>query len=266
MEDHLAATLTSLKEQEYQEWEALIVDDASTDASAQVALTFCEADARFRYIPLLSNSGRPAVPRNVGITKARGEYIAFLDHDDLWYPQKLLRQVQALDENPNVAMVHSHLWVNRNDNRWWGLAYLPSPRRARATRMDLRERNVVQCSSAMIRSSTLQSTGVFREETELRTVEDYELWFRVSERFRIGFVSEIHGTYRIHAMGASASEKMQERLEFLDREFGTRTQQSRRSLPRRVLGRAISWLPAWYFLLVDGTFRLRLKKDPRVWF
>jgi len=265
MEDHLAATVTSLRNQEFEDWEALIVDDASTDGSARVALGFCEADLRFRYVPLPGNSGRPAVPRNAGIAEARGEYIAFLDHDDLWYPNKLKRQIWVLEDNPDVAMVHSHLWVNRNDNPLWGLAYLPSPRRARATRDELRTHNVVQCSSVMIRASTLQTTGVFREEIALRTVEDYELWFRVSGDFRIAFVSEIHGTYRIHALGASATERMQERLAFLDREVGTTTQQSRKSLPRRVLERALSWPVACYFLIVDGKLRSLLRKEPRVW-
>lgn len=265
MESHLAATLDSVRTQSLRDWEALIVDDSSTDQSSAIALKYCEMDSRFRYIALPVNSGRPAVPRNVGIAAARGDYVAFLDHDDLWHPAKLERQVQVLDHHPSIGMVHSHLWVNRNNRSIWGLLYLPSPHRSRANRERLRHNNVIQCSSVLVRADVLRSVGLFREDFELRTVEDYELWFRVSQHYSISFISEIHGTYRIHAMGASANERIQERLAKLDKEVGTRTQREKPPLLRRVFPRAVGFPSAAYFLLFEGKVRMFLGVTPRVW-
>ena len=100
-EEYLAATMDSVLAQSYPNWELLLVDDCSTDASAEIIRGYMAQDDRIRYIPLTTNSGA-AIARNTALEASRGRYIAYLDADDLWFPRKLERQITFLREN-NVA-------------------------------------------------------------------------------------------------------------------------------------------------------------------
>jgi glycosyltransferase involved in cell wall biosynthesis len=221
MELHIAETLVSIQSQTLDSWEAIVVDDCSTDTTPRIVNEFVEQDPRIRYFRLPKNSNLPAVPRNFGIQQAQGKYVALLDHDDLWSPQKLQRQVQVLEADETIAMVHSHLRVLRNGHSFWAPLYLPSPLESISTESKLRKSNVIQCSSVVIRKDVVQRLGGFDESLELRAVEDYHLWFRVSQHHRIAFISEIHGVYRRDSLGTSARENMQVRLQGIDQTIGT---------------------------------------------
>lgn len=94
----LKETLQSVLAQTYDNWEMIIVDDCSNDGSYEMAVQHAEFDSRFKVIRLAKNSG-PAVARNKAIEAAGGRYIAFLDSDDLWLPEKLERQVRFMRDN-----------------------------------------------------------------------------------------------------------------------------------------------------------------------
>lgn len=99
--------IESVLAQTYSCLELLVVDDQSTDESCQIVKKYQSVDAR---VVLLSNdhhTGKPSAPRNMGVTHARGRYIAFLDSDDLWYPSKLEQQL-TLFEDSRVAIVYSN--------------------------------------------------------------------------------------------------------------------------------------------------------------
>jgi glycosyltransferase involved in cell wall biosynthesis len=100
--------LESILQQDYDDWELLLVDDGSTDGSTEMARRYAEHDPeRIRYLthPRRENRGMSA-SRNLGVREARGEYVAFLDADDTWLPGKLTRQVAILDSYPTAAMVY----------------------------------------------------------------------------------------------------------------------------------------------------------------
>ena len=94
----LSETIGSVRAQTYGEWEMLVVDDCSTDGSDKIAQEYARRDPRIRYLKTERPSGSPTVPRNLGLEAARGEYVAFLDADDLWLPEKLEEQVRFLEE------------------------------------------------------------------------------------------------------------------------------------------------------------------------
>src|SRR5215213_5930752 len=119
-EEFLEEAIASVRGQTFEDWELILVDDGSTDASPAIAALHAAADPK--RIRLISHPGRKnrgmSASRNTGIAAARGEYIAFLDGDDVYLPQKLEMQVQILRDNPAAAMVygatkHWYSWTGR---------------------------------------------------------------------------------------------------------------------------------------------------------
>ncbi|MBF4515302.1 glycosyltransferase family 2 protein [Flavobacterium sp. ANB] len=96
-EKYIRATLQSVLDQSYQNWEMILVDDGSTDETVKIIENFAEKDQRIKLFKLLKNSGN-GFARNVALEKATGKYIAYLDADDLWFPMKLEKQIQFLKE------------------------------------------------------------------------------------------------------------------------------------------------------------------------
>src|SRR4029077_13002944 len=90
------ATIRSVLRQSWSHLEVLAVDDGSTDATFQIVEAIAADDPRVRPIRLARNHGSPAAPRNAGVAAARGEWVAFLDADDLWHPRKLELQMAVL--------------------------------------------------------------------------------------------------------------------------------------------------------------------------
>lgn len=113
-EEFLREAIESVIAQTYTDWELLLVDDGSTDGSEAIARSYVEADpSRFFY---LTHAGRVnrgmSASRNLGIARARGEFVAFIDADDVWYPHKLQRQVEILQAHPEAALVCGR-------TQWW---------------------------------------------------------------------------------------------------------------------------------------------------
>lgn len=96
-EAYIGATLRSVLAQSYGDFEVIVIDDCSTDATPGVVADIASADSRVRLIRLERNFGAPAGPRNVGVNAAKGDFIAFLDADDIWHPDKLRLQVEVLE-------------------------------------------------------------------------------------------------------------------------------------------------------------------------
>lgn len=146
---YLGQALQSVLEQTYRDFEIIVVDDGSTDDSAAVAKSF----ACVRYIHK-AHSGISAT-RNLAVQEARGEFVAFLDADDLWAPEKLALQVAYLDSHPQCQMVHSHA-----KNFFDGPPETMTERQKQL--MDANLQNYM--ASSCIRRALFQQHGVFRED------------------------------------------------------------------------------------------------------
>lgn len=107
-EKFIEGVIKSVFAQTYDHWELLLVDDGSTDTSTDIALRYAEQfPEKVRYLEHANHQNRGmSASRNLGIRNAKGEYIAFLDADDVWLPHKLERQVAILGSQPEVAMVY----------------------------------------------------------------------------------------------------------------------------------------------------------------
>ena len=104
---YLANSIQSVMDQTYKDWELLIIDDGYTDNSPQIIEDLAAADCRIKYFSIEKASGSPTYPRNVGIQNAIGRFIAFLDCDDMWFPEKLEHQLPLFD-NGKTAVVFSY--------------------------------------------------------------------------------------------------------------------------------------------------------------
>jgi len=110
----IAKTINSVLDQTYQEWEMIIIDDCSSDASIDIIEKYIENDNRIKCIKLEKNVG-PANARNVGIQEAKGKYIAFLDSDDIWFPNKLEKQIEFMQKNDLSLTYSSYETIDENN-------------------------------------------------------------------------------------------------------------------------------------------------------
>lgn len=211
----LRRTLASVSRQTFVDFEVLVVDDCSTDRVDRFVEGFARTDSRFELLRTTRNSNLPAVPRNLGIAHSRAKYVAFLDHDDLWFRFKLARQIEALERNANVAMVHSRLIARGNFEMPSSLFNLPCRQQQTAESGNLFRYNTVHMSSVVARRSTLMKLGGFSEDTSLRAIEDYDLWLRMSRSHKIGYIPELHGRVFRSEASTSAREDMKQRREYL---------------------------------------------------
>jgi glycosyltransferase involved in cell wall biosynthesis len=177
----LVEALQSVLNQEPVDLELIVVDDGSSDDTARRLQPFLSR-VRVHQQP---HSGVSAA-RNAGIGMARGEWLAFLDSDDLWMPKKLSRQLDYLDRNPGLLICQTEeIWL-RNGERLNPRKYHKKP--SGYCFPLLLERCLVSPSAVLMHRTLLDAVGVFDES--LPACEDYDLWLRVGYRYPIGLLEE----------------------------------------------------------------------------
>lgn len=197
--DYLSEALTCVRRQTYTNWEAIVVNNNSTDHTISAVESL--KDPRIRLVNF-ANHGIIARSRNLGIKESRGEFIAFLDSDDLWEEEKLTRCVDALRRGTDLVC---------HAERWFGggspdriVKYGPS---TRATYEALLTKgNCISTSAVVARHDVINALKGFRDKPEFVTTEDYDLWLRIAQHgYRIDFVDEVLGSFRRHSLSASSS-------------------------------------------------------------
>ncbi|OGV63250.1 MAG: hypothetical protein A3K19_12980 [Lentisphaerae bacterium RIFOXYB12_FULL_65_16] len=169
--------------------EVIVVDDGSTDDTADIVRGI--DDARVQYI--FQENASQAMARNAGIGVARGEFVAFLDADDRWYPEKLAKQM-PLFTTPDVGLVCCQFDIADPE----GTVVTRGRQRLHRGRVlaQLLLDNFVCCSSVVVRSSLLHGEHRFRAGR--KGVEDWDLWLRLAMRSQFDFVEEALLGYRAH--------------------------------------------------------------------
>ncbi len=124
-EKYLKQTIESVLAQDYKNWELLIIDDCSHDSSELIAIEYKKLDERIKLISLEKNSG-VAYARNIGIMAAKGRYIAFLDSDDMWCPNKLSKQIEFMEKNEYAFTFSGYEWIDYGGKKLNKIVHVPT--------------------------------------------------------------------------------------------------------------------------------------------
>ena len=216
-ERYIAACLDSVLGQTMADFEMVVVDDGSTDGSLGIVRAYAAVDRRIVVVSQ-ENSGKPAIARNAGVARASGEYLSFLDSDDLYEPDKLRRQSALLDRCPRVNLVFSDLFLvdeglRRSPGTYLGQVDIRSQGQPLGQKAYLCGRDfyrfmtatctAVQTQTVMVRRSRLLAEQEWFPE-DLTIGEDIDLWFRLAKGGGLIYINEPLASYRLHPAGITA--------------------------------------------------------------
>lgn len=202
-EKYIGQAIDSILSQSFGDFELIVIDDGSTDKSAEIVGSY--SDKRVRYVANPTNLGL-AGARNRTIEVSNGDYLAWLDSDDISLPDRLLKQVALLDEHPNVGLCGT--WVRTlglDSEQVWQY-----PSEAGFVRARMLFDDPIATSAAMIRRGCL-SAEEFCFDTRFPPAEDYDLWERVSRTNGVCNIPEVLTLYRIHPNQISTIRREQQR-------------------------------------------------------
>ena len=191
--------IESVRNQTFEDWELLVVDDGSTDDSADIIKGMEQMDGRIKYLKTNAPSGSPIVPRNIGVKKALGRYIAFLDSDDAWLANKLERQMKMFEQYEDMAICFSN-YEKMTEQGERNNRIIKAP--TITTYKQLLLSNVIGCLTAVY--DTEKVGKVFFQN---HSHEDYILWLDILKR---GYVARntntVEALYRVRENSVSSNK------------------------------------------------------------
>lgn len=210
-ERYLGEALHSLLAQTYTSVEIIVVDDGSTDRTPQILKNFGKQIRSLRQ-----DNGGPAAARNSGVGIAQGDFIAFLDADDLWHPEKLTRQLSCLEARPGIDLCVSHM------QNFWSPQFKTQAEHFRNHPLAKPMPGYFSLQTLCIRRNVFDAIGLFN--TELRLCEDVQWFLRAIERGEVILVVQDILTYRrLHESNISRVPEVQKILEQVVRASSSRS-------------------------------------------
>lgn len=194
---YIIGTIQSVLRQTFSDWELIIVDDCSTDKTVELIKSFAADDLRIRLIQLSENSGA-AVARNAAIKVAQGRYLAFLDSDDLWLPDKLEQQLAFMQENNHPFTYTAYDQVDESGEV---ISHIGAS--DKVAYIDLLKKNSIGCLTA------IYDTDYFGKVYMplIRKRQDLGLWFRLLKMTDYAYgLNKTLAQYRIHTDSISANK------------------------------------------------------------
>ena len=183
--DLLPRAIKSVQAQTLKDLEILIVSDGSEDNTREVVETLAKDDNRIKFIEYYPAKGGN-IARNIGIENASGEYVAFLDDDDEFMPEKLEKQIAVMTSDAKIGMVYTGvraIYVNED------VEYSSVPKAEGDLSDKILLDNIIgTTSTVMVRKELLLQAGKF--DVQLRALQDFDLWIRVCQLCKVGFVSD----------------------------------------------------------------------------
>ena len=182
----LREAVSSVVAQTNPDLQLIVVDDGSADGTAEFCRELSIENPDVMFYILLPHSGMPGKVRNAGARAAKGEYLAFLDSDDLWKPEKLALQVTFFEEHPDIRICHTREIWQRGEK----IVSQAGQRHRRSGNIfsDALRKCIIGPSTVMLRRDLFEEFGGFREDLEV--AEDYELWLRITAKYPVGYIDE----------------------------------------------------------------------------
>lgn len=207
-EKYLSETLDSIIGQTFTDWEIVAVNDGSSDNSLNV---LCEYQSKLGLkMKVINQKNRGvSVARNVAIDTSEGEYLAFIDADDIWLPEKLEKQIELLEDNRNVALVYSNLLnlIGKNKTQ---RKQLINKKLHRGKIFDpLFYFNFIPLSSVVVRKKIIEKYGNFN--IHYKIIQDYDILLRIAEDNEIDYVNDKLLLYRIHINNISSNVEVKDK-------------------------------------------------------
>ena len=191
----IAEAINSVLNQTFRDFEMIVVDNYSSDNTESVVKSY--NDERIRYFKN-RNNGLISINRNYGIKKSRGAYIAFLDDDDLWLPEKLAKQVDILDSNNELGLVYSDSYIIDRDGHEREQTYFYSRKPLGGNVFDeLLQNSPIPLLTVMVRREVLDKVGEFNPRYKI--AQDYDLWLRIVEYYPVDFMEQPLAKFRVHS-------------------------------------------------------------------
>ncbi|HLP00129.1 MAG TPA: glycosyltransferase [Fimbriimonas sp.] len=200
---YLPAAMEGVRAQTYTDFEVIAIDDGSTDGSRE----WLAQQPDIKLVLNEKNLGTYGT-LNKGLELATGDYVAVLNDDDVWMPNKLLKQVRLLEDNPRVGLVHTEgEFIDGNGQVFEGqpLGFSFPRFETGDILLDLVYENKIIASAAVFRHKVVKELGGYNDA--YFGSGDWELWFRIAEHCHVGCVNEKLTQYRVH--GANASHKLE---------------------------------------------------------
>ncbi|MHB0977644.1 MAG: glycosyltransferase [Candidatus Aquicultorales bacterium] len=199
----VSGAIDSVLDQTYGNIEIIVVNDASTDDTEQVVGAYSD---KVVYVGREQNGGIGAA-RNTGIAQATGEFLAFLDADDIWLPDRVSLCMAAFTRRENVGLVATNtlVWDEKRGTKTplWGSVVKTGDR---ITKRILRD-NFMSASGGMVSREALEAVGGYDET--LTAAEDYDLWYRIARSFEVELVEEPVTVWRYHTASYSSNVERQ---------------------------------------------------------
>ena len=195
---YIAETMETVLKQTYQDFEVLVVNDGSTDGTADWVNALSDREPKVRMVSQ-ANQGL-AGARCTGVTNARGKYVAFIDDDDLWELTKLAKQVNSLESNPQAGLCYT--WTALTDSEGKPTGRVIASNAEGNVWQAMTEMNIVCCGSTpMIRRSCFDDVGLF--DRQVSPSDDWDMWWRIAAKYEFTVIKEPLILYRQHPNNSS---------------------------------------------------------------
>lgn len=193
-ERYIREAIQSIVDQTFRNWELILIDDASTDGTLEIARSF--EDSRVKIVQNPSNM-KVVKSLNLGIRLSSGRYIARMDADDIAHPLRLAKQFKYLEEHQDIALCGTWVQSIGGENR-----IIRGPLRHEQIQASFLFHNVIVHPSVMFRKEPFMEQGMLYDDT-FTNAEDYGLWVRAIEKFRLSNMGEVLLKYRVHDLNVS---------------------------------------------------------------
>ncbi|HEC0486240.1 glycosyltransferase family 2 protein [Pseudomonas aeruginosa] len=214
----IGRTIQSVLDQTFDNWEMIIVDDCSKDSTRSVVAAYAEKDSRIRLVGLEKNNGAPAAPRNIGVQHASGDWIAFLDADDIWHPRKLELQLEAIKSTR--ARFSCTQMVDFFDDKEIVFESVKTVPQQIVDFSQQRIKGRIPTSSVLLDKELIMEFP-FNVDMRYKAVEDYHCWLRIlsSETKCLKLNAPLLYYRRVVGQISGSKKYMLERMFMLLREY-----------------------------------------------